>query len=767
MHVLSACPLRVASLVWQPRQGASALTVVCKATYLLAPGTTSLASLQEEPYPLDAYWNDDPRASLRHAGDLAPFKRRADVLLFGHAYAPGGQSVTALTARLVVGEIDKSIAVYGDHVFTPDGRIGARSTFTKMPLRWERAAGGRDTANPVGIPPDASLVPNLQAPETRLESRKDRVGPVGFGPVAPAWPGRLAHLRGRAANWDPARWHERPLPDDLDAGYFNAAPPDQQTADIPPDVRLVLTNLHPEHARLVTSLQPIVPRAIYSSGNGPAQEIRLRCDTLCIDTDRVIVSLTWRGILPLDHPAQLGQIMVTAEGASIAASLPAQLAPAPHPAATTTFDLAKLPVRMALPFAPASVVSSAEPPPPAAPALPGLALAHARFGGTTGIDPAIVSAVVLPFAPDSGLPSAEAIPSVPSLPGLALAHARFGGTTDIDPAIVRSRLALPFGSPPRPPDPGPVPVIAESLWARGGPPLAPVVPLPIAPSPPFTAPPQPALRPEPTFAQLPAAAVDSLHLVWFAREIVPAVRKDPRWSTLLDGLDQRPLDADLDDPDLAADVADLDERREVFEILARGGAIGEDGVAAALAGAVREDGQFVQPLVLIAGELVFPFDEIEALKAMISAAAPHVGADSQAKALLDVAKELLGWPGQLLAAAVAEGLTTRIRDTFEKRSLLTGGFLDAQIGQALLRGRHHQRRRVFGGLHVRASFKGGGRPGIPAYLDCRGAAKLPAGERVRARMLVFVHPTLERSERHDTALRVVALAVVNAPLARR
>src|SRR5580658_7936433 len=101
MHVTSASPLRVASVVWQPRPGSFALTVVCKATFALVPGTATLASTQDEPYPFDAWWGDDPRGSLRHAGDLAPFKRRADVLLVGHAYSPGGQPVTALAVRLV------------------------------------------------------------------------------------------------------------------------------------------------------------------------------------------------------------------------------------------------------------------------------------------------------------------------------------------------------------------------------------------------------------------------------------------------------------------------------------------------------------------------------------------------------------------------------------------------------------------------------------------------------------------------------------------
>ena len=527
MDVLSACPLRVASLAWQPRPGANALTVVCKATYALLPGTAPLAEVQEEPHALDVGWGDEPRGSLHHAADLVPFKRRADVSLVGHAYAPAGRSVAALTARLVVGEVDKEIAVYGSRVFMADGKLGEPSPFTKMPLRWERAAGGPGTMNPVGMslaaPADRLgrvLVPNLQPPGARLASRADVLAPIGFGPVAPGWPGRLAHLRRHASSWDPARWQERPLPDDFDAGYFNAAPPDQQTSDIALEVRLILTNLHPEHPRLVTTLQPIVPRAVCTPGSGVAREIRLRCDTLSIDTDRAIVSLVWRGIVTLEHPAQVGQIVVTAEGAAAPASVRAE--PAAGHAATTAFDLASLPARQALPFGPGSgvpsslaqpgpaaallglaaaharfggttdidpaavrarvplpfgagsgVVSIAEPP-PSSPGLPGLAAAHARFGGTVGVDPAVVQAhVALPFVPGSGVvPSAEPTASS-ALPGLAAAHARFGGTVGIDPAVVRARVALPFGPP------GAV-VVPPGVVARESPPFSSIEAVPLS-----------------------------------------------------------------------------------------------------------------------------------------------------------------------------------------------------------------------------------------------------------------------------------------------
>jgi len=89
MDVVSSCPLRVASLVWQPRAGAFALTVVCKATFALAPGESPLTDEQDDPFEDDVHWDDDERRSLATASDLAPYKRRADVLVVGHAHAPG------------------------------------------------------------------------------------------------------------------------------------------------------------------------------------------------------------------------------------------------------------------------------------------------------------------------------------------------------------------------------------------------------------------------------------------------------------------------------------------------------------------------------------------------------------------------------------------------------------------------------------------------------------------------------------------------------
>ena len=80
MLVVSACTLPVGSIVWRTRSGAFVLTVVCKATFRLRPVESLLADEQVPPLEADLHWNDDPRQSLRAVSDLAPFKRRADVI---------------------------------------------------------------------------------------------------------------------------------------------------------------------------------------------------------------------------------------------------------------------------------------------------------------------------------------------------------------------------------------------------------------------------------------------------------------------------------------------------------------------------------------------------------------------------------------------------------------------------------------------------------------------------------------------------------------
>ena len=145
--------IRTASIVWQPRSGAWALTIICKMTFVLSPGESVLDREQDEINDHENHWKEDENRSLHTATDLVPFKPRADVLVSGHAYAPRQQPVASLVARIIVGAMDKAIEVSCDRVWTQDGRLQESSRFLgrcRSPTSAPRAGRTRPTPSASG-----------------------------------------------------------------------------------------------------------------------------------------------------------------------------------------------------------------------------------------------------------------------------------------------------------------------------------------------------------------------------------------------------------------------------------------------------------------------------------------------------------------------------------------------------------------------------------------------------------------------------------------
>lgn len=127
--------------------GANILAVLVKATYSFLPDGRVLPSPQQVPL-VDAL-RRDPEAEgvLADDTDLYPHKLATDVVLKGHAYAPGHR--TGFGVALRVNGVRKEIAVVGDRRCTlRDGRIlfSSPAPVTKVPLRYDRAYGGEDAA---------------------------------------------------------------------------------------------------------------------------------------------------------------------------------------------------------------------------------------------------------------------------------------------------------------------------------------------------------------------------------------------------------------------------------------------------------------------------------------------------------------------------------------------------------------------------------------------------------------------------------------------
>ena len=207
----------------------------------------------------------------------------------------------------------------------------------------------------------------------------------------------------------------------------------------------------------------------------------------------------------------------------------------------------------------------------------------------------------------------------------------------------------------------------------------------------------------------------------------------------------------------------MKDRRDVFNVLVEAEPIGEGGLDDVIARAVGPMGALRPPLVLVVGELQFPFDELETLKATVAAVSPLAAGDKKIKEIVDTVNELLKTPWLEGSSGVAEGLTSRVRDAFTQSSgrLLQAGYLEAHTERRLLEQRHYQRRTVLGQRWIRGLLTlSGATASIPTYLPDDLATLLPMFRRFKARLIAEVHLQQDQYESHPLALRTVALARV-------
>ncbi|HEY4118373.1 MAG TPA: DUF2169 domain-containing protein [Byssovorax sp.] len=839
MQVASNSSVPVGSLLWQSPRGGWVLTAIAKVTFELAVGEARVAEHHEPLWETDVHHDDDEGRCIRGASDLVPLKPRADVVLVGSVYAPGGEPARSVVARLIVGEVDKSIEVCSDRVFLQDGTLREGAPFTRMPLVYERAAGGPDTSNPVGLRNDVrdrlgrTVVPNLQPPSTHVASPVDTVLPIGFGPIAASWPARRAKL-GRYTDLAVGPLAERVIPDDLDRTYFNSAPLDQQASILRADERIVLENLHPELPRFVANLPGLRPRVTLEA-RGAQQSLTPKCDTLWIDTDRLLCTMTWRVHANIERPDEAGRVVIAFDdGLAVAShtfddpetpppSSRPKKAPARAPATSSGDDerLRSAGRRAAtLPFIRAEGLGDGD----RGSALPGLPFASSSANslprppmttppqpsGQQTLPPALPQPPPMTTPPQpSGqqtLPP-QPPPPPPIIPAPAPSNPARKPAMTAEVPVWTEPVAKPAVAPPPPPPAPSAPAWnANSPWAGSGGPRAEVKPgksigenaveaAGVAPTTqedaskgvlavsntaagpskaPWSRGADGASAAEPA-AKAEAAtghALDSrvaLHLVWYAPDAVARICRVPAFRAALDARDREAADAaeedvEIDERSPAHDPVEVEDRRDVFDILARAEARDVGELAGALAGAVRKDRRFVPPLVLFGGDLAFPFDEREVLKAIVGIVTPLSPGDEPLKAAIKDAREFIASP-DFAPAAVVESYGARIKEALEKSRRVGLVDLDASVERALVERRAYQRRGVLGMTALRAqlhALTGTTSKPAPAYLPEDVAKKLPLFARFRARIVGEAIFQEDPAEQHQGAVRVLALArVVN------
>ncbi|MEP7124841.1 MAG: DUF2169 domain-containing protein, partial [Byssovorax sp.] len=266
-----------ATLAWRHR-GRLRISVIAKATFaFVVEGPMALVA-PDDIHAAEVHHDGDPKRSLRAASDLVPYRTQADVVLVGHALVPEESATVRLAVYRDRALIDKSFDV------VPSGDLEGKH---RVPLVYEQTPGGPEwDDNPVGT--SLPSIVDLSDPQR----------PVGFGPIAAAWPARARRLGGSS----PRTLHARipVLPDEIDWRYYSAAPADQVMEYLQGDEWIVLENLI-EDCPTARMQLPSAHAEARIFGLGPAPIVKMLADSLHLDLDRGAASMTWRGSFEIAH----------------------------------------------------------------------------------------------------------------------------------------------------------------------------------------------------------------------------------------------------------------------------------------------------------------------------------------------------------------------------------------------------------------------------------------------------------------------------------
>jgi hypothetical protein len=304
------------------KTGAKSWVVAVKGTYRVrADGTTQLSDVQKPPLYSAEHIGEPGKSSIVYEADLIPTKPATDVIVNGHAYAPGGTPTREVDVSIRVGPVKKRLRVIGDRHWDKGFPAGLKQSspakFDRMPITYERAFGGWDRTeadsakqrlypeNPIGSGfgtkehhVEGHALPNIEDPSHLISAWNDRPSPAGFGAIASYWSPRLE----RAGTYDDA-WMQNKfplLPDDFDDRFHQCARPDQQVPGYLRGGELVAL----ENMTASGSLQFVLPKVHlgFSTHFGSRrQEHRASLQTVVIEPDLSQVILVWQTSLACHH----------------------------------------------------------------------------------------------------------------------------------------------------------------------------------------------------------------------------------------------------------------------------------------------------------------------------------------------------------------------------------------------------------------------------------------------------------------------------------
>ena len=307
-------PFAATIALFPNEQGVDTLYLIVKASFNIGSQWT-LLDMQLPPVAADIYWTEPGKSSLKAASDFHLGKPATDIIITGHASAPEGKQAKQLDVSARIGQVHKTIRVYGDRTWQ-HGQITEPKLFQSMPLVYEKAFGGvheengniisGELRNPVGIgyagkrseqDMHGMPLPNLENPAQLIQKFTDQPDPVCFGYVAPSWRPRANY----AGTYDDAWQKNRApyLPDDFDKRCFNMAHPDLiYPGFIKGGEPVHITGMHPKG-----DLQFTIPQVKLASKISVRKRIespQFDLETLIIEPSQLQLSMVWKAAITCD-----------------------------------------------------------------------------------------------------------------------------------------------------------------------------------------------------------------------------------------------------------------------------------------------------------------------------------------------------------------------------------------------------------------------------------------------------------------------------------
>lgn len=304
------------------------LTLMVKGTFQLRHQAPPLL-LEEQVFPEgDVFYegDDEGKGSVFYESDFAYAKTATDCFLVGKCC--GERPARVRRVDFKIGEHLKSLAVFGNRVWTGGNAISEPEPFEAIPLRYEYALGGPGyEQNPVGkgatdLQQQGYVLPNIEYADQLMQSPNSRPPVAGFGPLNRNWLARTTKLGTYTQRYAKERWPW--FPEDFDWSYFNAAPVDQQIKPcLIGNEPVFVTSMHPQHEVFESRLPGLRARIFVSTAETPNpeyfSEVKSQLDTLWINMEDLTLRLVWRGWLPVSDSdyAELKHCFVYAEPTTI------------------------------------------------------------------------------------------------------------------------------------------------------------------------------------------------------------------------------------------------------------------------------------------------------------------------------------------------------------------------------------------------------------------------------------------------------------------